>query len=181
MASCTIVHIIEHISNFRHSCALQNHMRRGRLRLCFISRRLHLGEVARLRALLFAIDCPRDFDRLHPILGLDRVVALAIRLRRRFRRRIDQFTIGTARLALPTCLEELAHLEAWEGVSLGVEHDVCEREHVVGPEQEVEVFKGFGLRRRMLACLLQIARIGGWIDLPARSSPCCLSTTEESS
>lgn len=145
MVPRTRVHIIEHISNLRYPRPLQDYLRRSKLRLCFISRRLHLGEIARLRALLLVINRPCDFDRLHAVLGLDRVVALAIRLRFRFGWRVDQFTIGTARLALPTCLEELAHLEAREGVGLSVEDDVCEREHVVGAEEEVKVFEGFSL------------------------------------
>lgn len=46
---------------------------------------------------------------------------------------------------LPARLEQLAHLEAREGVCFGVEDHVAEGQEVVGREEEVEVFEGFGL------------------------------------
>jgi len=36
-------------------------------------------------------------------------------------------------------------LEAWEGVGFGVEDDICQRQDVVGAEEEVEVFERLGL------------------------------------
>lgn len=58
---------------------------------------------------------------------------------------MDEFAIGTTRLALPAGLEELAHLEAGEGVGFGVEDDVSKGKDVVRGEEKIEVFECFGL------------------------------------
>lgn len=48
-------------------------------------------------------------------------------------------------LPLPARLEQAAHVEARQGVRLGVPDDLVEWEDVVGGEEEVEVFQCLGL------------------------------------
>jgi hypothetical protein len=101
--------------NLRHPRSFQDHLRRDRLRCRSTSRRLHLGQLTGLRALHFVVNRPCDFDCFHAILGL-----YGFSLVRRwsgFDWVVNQVAIGAARFALPVCFEELAHLEAWEGVS----------------------------------------------------------------
>ena len=52
-----------------------------------------------------------------------------------------------ARFARPAGGEQLAELEAREGVGFGIEDDAIEREDVGRPEEKVEVFECFGLFR----------------------------------
>jgi len=131
----------------RHPRPLQNNLRRSRLRIRLIGSRLHLRQLARLRALCSIRNSPSDLDRLHTVLPLS-WLAVAGRFSRRLllsRRIVNELAIRTTRLALPARLEELAHLEAGESVGFGVEDDVGEREVVVCGEEEVEVFECFGL------------------------------------
>jgi hypothetical protein len=131
----------------RHPGPLQNNLRRSRLRIRLISSRLHLRQLAGLRALCSVHNSPRNLDRLHAVLRLSRL-AVGSSLRRHLlfsRRVVNELAIRATRLALPASLEELAHLEAGESMGFGVEDDVGEREMVVRGEEEVEVFEGFRL------------------------------------
>lgn len=76
-------------------------------------------------------------NRMRDLNRLDLEMSIASRLWLRVR--------PTIRFPLPARLEQLAHLEAREGMCFGVEDDVREGEQVVGGEEEVEVFEGFGL------------------------------------
>lgn len=63
----------------------------------------------------------------------------------------DDPALGISGLPRPTCLEQLAHFEAREGMRFRVEDDICQREDVGVGEEEVEVFEGFGLADRSVS------------------------------
>ena len=65
----------------------------------------------------------------------------------------DELAISTAWLSLPTGLEELAHLKAWERVGFRIKHDLSKRQHIIRTEEEVEVLERLGLSQMMLAFL----------------------------
>lgn len=70
-------------------------------------------------------------------------------------------------LPLPPSLEQLPHLEARERMRLRINDDLIERPHIVGPEEEVEVFQCLSL----LTLVSIQTHTSTSENLPARNSP----------